>query len=180
MKNRRSRSISYFLRCRMRLRMRRFLRPTLRRPFPRRRLAIRAPGRFDPGDEGTLRFPSVLAVRENCNPTRSRRIAQEEGGSPRPDLSRVVDPDRRPRSESSRRRPSCSGPIGSDSRFNKRDRGHPFSGTRRGVDLFQHPSVCSLTPVIGTVQILMPQSRGDITTHDVSMPVKGPATEGTT
>ena len=34
---------TYFLRCRMRLRIRRFFRPTLRRPFPRRRLAIRAP-----------------------------------------------------------------------------------------------------------------------------------------
>ena len=33
----------YFLRCRMRLRMRRFLRPTLRRPLPRRRLAMRSP-----------------------------------------------------------------------------------------------------------------------------------------
>ena len=48
----------YFLRCRMRLRMRRFFRPTFRRPFPRRRLAIRTPGRFDPRDEGIRRFPN--------------------------------------------------------------------------------------------------------------------------
>src|SRR5438046_2186263 len=33
----------YFLRWRMRLRIRRFFRPTLRRPFPRRRLAMRSP-----------------------------------------------------------------------------------------------------------------------------------------
>ena len=33
----------YFLRCRIRLRIRRFLRPTLRRPLPRRRLAIHSP-----------------------------------------------------------------------------------------------------------------------------------------
>ncbi len=49
--------MSYFLRCRMRLRMRRFLRPTFRRPFPRRRLAIRSPGRFELGDEGSLSTP---------------------------------------------------------------------------------------------------------------------------
>ena len=35
--------LGYFLRCRIRLRIRRFLRPTLRRPFPRRRLAMRSP-----------------------------------------------------------------------------------------------------------------------------------------
>src|SRR5262245_57420087 len=35
----------YFLRWRIRLRIRRFLRPTLRRPFPRRRLAMRSPRR---------------------------------------------------------------------------------------------------------------------------------------
>ncbi len=35
---------AYFLRWRILLRIRRFFRPTLRRPFPRRRLAIRSPG----------------------------------------------------------------------------------------------------------------------------------------
>ena len=35
--------LRHFLRCRIRLRIRRFLRPTLRRPLPRRRLAILSP-----------------------------------------------------------------------------------------------------------------------------------------
>jgi hypothetical protein len=35
--------LRHFLRCRIRLRIRRFLRPTLRRPLPRRRLAMRSP-----------------------------------------------------------------------------------------------------------------------------------------
>ena len=39
----RSIGLRHFLRCRIRLRIRRFLRPTLRRPLPRRRLAMRSP-----------------------------------------------------------------------------------------------------------------------------------------
>jgi hypothetical protein len=35
--------LRHFFRCRIRLRIRRFLRPTLRRPLPRRRLAMRSP-----------------------------------------------------------------------------------------------------------------------------------------
>src|SRR5262249_10190979 len=43
---RRAREFYHFLRCRILLRMRRFFLPTLRRPFPRRRLAIRSPVPF--------------------------------------------------------------------------------------------------------------------------------------
>jgi hypothetical protein len=52
---------AYFLRWRILLRIRRFLRPTFRRPFPRRRLAIHSPGLWRSWENSSTRLPSRSA-----------------------------------------------------------------------------------------------------------------------
>jgi hypothetical protein len=63
----------YFLRCRIRLRIRRFFRPTLRRPFPRRRLAILTPVQVANG-RGHPQFPQ--GERFESYPTADLRTRQ--------------------------------------------------------------------------------------------------------
>src|SRR5205085_6805117 len=79
-------SLTHFLRCRIRLRIRRFLRPTLRRPLPRRRLAMRAPvlARKCPG---TPRFPMVGKASHH---TRARGALQGAQGRSRRLIARRV------------------------------------------------------------------------------------------
>jgi hypothetical protein len=55
--NQRAIGLCHFLRWRIRLRIRRFLRPTLRRPLPRRRLAMRSPLGIDEGTRHHQRGP---------------------------------------------------------------------------------------------------------------------------
>src|SRR5947209_14350608 len=68
---------AYFLRWRIRLRIRRFFRPTLRRPFPRRRLAIRAPVLTSEFRRG----PTIPGSGKVSDHTRAGPATQ---GSPRP------------------------------------------------------------------------------------------------
>jgi hypothetical protein len=73
--------LRYFFLCRIRLRIRRFLRPTLRRPLPRLRLAMRSPLGIDddtmhgePNENSvSARSQNANSIRKSANRSRSRR-----------------------------------------------------------------------------------------------------------
>lgn len=146
----------YFLRWRILLRMRRFLRPTFRRPLPRRRLAMRAPW-----------FP--------LRPTRTRRLPR--GARPHASITPIVYRDDARRSSDCGRARSTSlefpGPLhrrglpgwrgrwpegpdeGEETRDGRRDPG-PVGSCLRGL---QRPA-CSSSPILIASRSVLP-ARGE-------------------
>src|SRR5579875_3738417 len=90
----------YFLRWRMRLRMRRFLRPTLRRPLPRRRLAMRSPlggrgsgFRSETGRDGSVRDGPKGGFYPDIDPILKADMPMAPGRTPQ--VGGLRTPDRR-------------------------------------------------------------------------------------
>jgi hypothetical protein len=74
--------LRYFLRCLILLRIRRFLRPTLRRPLPRRRLAMRSPlGCRESIQYQTRTVVMLMGLNENIDSTRKSVIISRSVGS---------------------------------------------------------------------------------------------------